>query len=167
MVIPTLICGILGFATVAPSISTILSQQNVLQMANSTNATNSVGIVSTVPPEVWSGLFAGLGVTVIVAVILFFIFGIFQQIGLCRLAKYDSFGEAFSFGKIFEDIKEIGVLRLIGFLIVLAIIIFILGFIISLIGSIPYVGLLIVALICSPFILLFSNRALGLLYSDL
>ena len=165
MIIPTIICGIIGAVSMGPAISKIFSPANMNQLANSTSNINV--FVNSIPIELWNSLFAGITITAIVAVILFFIFGIFNQIALCRLAKYDSIGEAFSFGKIFENIKEIGFLRLIGFLIVLYFISFILAFIIGLLMVIPYVGVIIACLIGNSFILLFTNRALGLLYSDI
>ena len=123
-------------------------------------------IFSTVPSSVWDSLFAGIAITAIIALILFIIFGIFELIAECRLAKYDSLGEAFSFGEIFSDIKEIGILRLFAFLIVLWLIACVIGLIGALITAIPYIGIIIAALVVYPFILLYANRALGLLYSD-
>ena len=49
------------------------------------------------------------------AIILFVIFGIFLEIGICRLAKYGSFGEAFRFGQILDDVKQIGIVKILLF----------------------------------------------------
>ncbi|WP_407380923.1 DUF4013 domain-containing protein [Methanobrevibacter sp.] len=163
MIIPTIICGIIGFISIMPAISEIFSSERIARMGSSADISI---IFSTVPSSVWDSLFAGIAITAIIAIILFIIFGLFETIAQCRLAKYDSLGEAFSVGEIYSDIKEIGILKLIAFLIVLWIIACIIGIIGAFITAIPYVGLIIAALVVYPFILLYSNRALGLLYSD-
>lgn len=165
MLIPAVICSIVGFITMAPIISRIFSYANVAYLA--TNSTNPTVILRLIPANAWSGLATGMAITAFVAIILFIIFGLLMVIAQCRLAKYDSLGEAFSFGEVFSDIKEIGFLRLLGFVIVLWIIAVILGIISSIISAIPYIGLIIALLVVYPFILLFSNRALGLFYSDI
>ena len=165
MIIPTIICGIIGTVSMGPALSRIFSPANINQIANSTTTVDI--FVRSIPAEVWSGFFAGITVTVIVAIILFIIFGIFEEIAICRLAKYDSIGEAFSFGKIFDDVKKIGFLKMIAFLIVLSIISFVLAFIVGIITAIPFIGLIIACLVGNSFIFLFTNRALGLLYSDI
>ena len=130
------------------------------------NATQANLVMQSIPQEAWNGLFTALAITGIIAIILFVIFGLFAEIAVCRLAKYDSFGEAFNFKEIYADLREIGILKVIGFIIVLAIIVFIIGLIIALITAIPYVGIIIACLVGNSFILLFSDRALGLLYSQ-
>ena len=163
MLIPTIICGIIGFVSIMPALSEMFSSEKLARIGPNADVTV---IFSTVPSSVWDSLFAGIAITAIIALILFIIFGLFQTIAQCRLAKYDSLGEAFSFGEIFSDMKEIGILRLIAFLIVLWLIACVIGLIGALITAIPYVGIIITALVVYPFILLYSNRALGLLYSD-
>ena len=102
-----------------------------------------------------------------IAIILFVIFGLFLEIGICRLAKYDSMGEAFSFGQIWSDLKEIGIFKVLGFIIVLSIICSLIGIVIGVVSAIPFVGALVATLVVRPFMLLFSNRAVGLLYSEI
>ncbi|MBQ9025821.1 MAG: DUF4013 domain-containing protein [Methanobrevibacter sp.] len=162
-IIPLIICSIIGFVSIVPALSQIFSSEKLARMGTAADVNL---IFSTVPSSVWDSLFAGIAITAIIALILFIIFGIFELIAECRLAKYDSLGEAFSFGEIFSDIKEIGILRLFAFLIVLWLIACVIGLIGALITAIPYIGIIIAALVVYPFILLYANRALGLLYSD-
>ena len=160
--IPTIIVSIIGITSLASFLGSI--DKNAISTA--TNATTPNTILSAIPNEAWAGLITGLTITAIVAIILFIIFGIFETIALCRLADTGSLGEAFAISAIIDDIKEIGFLKLIGVLIVLIIISVIIGMVIGIISAIPYVGLIIGFLVGNSFLLLFYNRALGLLYSE-
>lgn len=111
-------------------------------------------------------LVAGLGFGAIIAVILFIIFAIFEIIAIARFAKTDEFGDAFNFGAIMEDIKRIGIAKIIAFLIVAFIVIFIAYIIISILAIIPFIGIIIAEIISGAFVLLFYNRGIGLLYDD-
>ena len=161
--IPTIIVTIIGVA----SLSAFFGAIGMDGIETIANATSTDVIMNTIPPEAWSTLASGLAITAIVAIILFLIFGLFKTVGLCRLAKYETLGEAFNFSEVINDIKEIGVLRLFGFLIVLVIICAILGMVIGLISAIPYIGIIIGYLVGNSFIALFYNRSVGLLYSDI
>ncbi len=161
--IPSIIVGIIGFASLT-SFFMAIGKNGWETIANTTSPEVAM---NAIPPAAWSSLASGLAITAIVAIVLFLIFGIFKTVGICRLAKYESLNEAFSIGEIVNDIKEIGILRIIGFLIVLIIIVAILGMIIGLLSFIPFVGIIIGYLVGNAFIALFYNRAVGLLYSDI
>jgi hypothetical protein len=164
--IPAIVTGIVAFALGYGPLTKILTQENLAAFASG-NSTQVNAVMGSIPPEVWSGLGTAILVTVAVGILLFIIFGIFAEIGVCRLAKYDSLGEAFSFGKIWGDIKEIGILKVLGFLIVLSILASIIGVVVGFISSIPFLGVIIGCLVGNSFLLLFSNRAVGLLYSEI
>lgn len=161
--IPTIIVGIVGIASLSSFIASI-GQDRLAVIAN---ATSPSVVMNVIPPEAWTTFGVGLAITGLVAMVLFLIFGLFKTVGLCRLAKYETLGEAFNFGEVINDIKEIGVLRLFGFLIVLIIIVAVLGMVIGIVSAIPYIGIIIGYLVGSPFIALFYNRSIGLLYSDI
>ena len=161
--IPTIVVGIIGITSLS-SFFMAIGEDGLKTIAN---ATSPEVAMNAVPPAAWSSLATGLAITAIVAIILFLIFGIFKTVGLCRLAKYDSLNEAFSIGEIINDIKEIGILRIFGFLIILIIIVAVLGMVIGLLSFIPFVGIIIGYLVGNSFIALFYNRAVGLLYSDI
>ena len=166
LLIPTLITTVVAFALGSGPLSKILTQDTITA-ATSGNSTQLNLVLNSIPKEVWGGLFTAIAVTSIIAIILFVIFGLFLEIGICRLAKYDSIGEAFSFGQIWSDLKEIGIFKVLGFIIVLSIICSLIGIVIGVVSAIPFVGALVATLVVRPFMLLFSNRAVGLLYSEI
>lgn len=161
-IVPTVIVFFLGFISLGSAISTL--PKSSLTAIN--NATTATAALNAIPPETWAALGSGFSIVAVVAIILFIIFGLFETVAICRLAKYGTFGEAFAFGQIVDDIKQIGVLRLIAFFIVLACISALIGLVIGLITLIPFVGIIVACLVGQSFVLLFTNRAIGLLYSD-
>lgn len=111
-------------------------------------------------------IIAALGVSLIIAAILFIIFGIFQIIAVIRFADSGSMDAAFKLREIYDDIRRIGILKLIAFLIIAIIIIILSSVIGSLIALIPYIGLIISQILVGGFISLFYYHALGLLYLE-
>lgn len=73
---------------------------------------SDTSVVSTAVPtfEVMSVL--------IVSFILFFVFGLFEIMGICRLAKYDSLKEAINFKIVFNEFRQLK-WRLLGGIILL------------------------------------------------
>ena len=139
--------------------------------ANMTAAANpAVNTVAAALPTAGPLVFVGLVLIAIIAIIAMF----FMVISTCRLAKTDSIKDALSWSGIIGDIKAIGVGRLIGWYILLIIIVFVITFIVGIIAGliavIPIVGAIIsaiiLALLLAPFLVLFSSRAMGLLYAD-
>ena len=139
--------------------------------ANMTAAANpAVNTVAAALPTAGPLVFVGLVLIAIIAIIAMF----FMVISTCRLAKTDSIKDALSWSGIIGDIKAIGVGRLIGWYILLIIIVFVITFIVGIIAAliaiIPIVGAIIsaiiLALLLAPFLVLFSSRAMGLLYAD-
>lgn len=166
LLVPTLVTTVVAFALGSGPLSKILTQ-DTLAAAASGNSTQLNLVLNSIPQEAWSGLFTAIAVSSIVAIILFVIFGLFLEIGICRLAKYGSIGEAFSFGQIWSDLKEIGILKVLGFIIVVSVICSLIGLVIGFVSIIPFVGVIVATLVLRPFMLLFSNRAMGLLYSEI
>ncbi len=163
-IIPTIIVLIVGWISGTYSAVAKIVEFVGQDVANTT--VNATTLVNAVPQEYWAALFTGLAITAIVALILYIIFGLLLEIAMCRLAKYDSIGEAINIGEVIGDIKEIGVGRYIGWYILLLIIALVLGVVLGFITAIPYIGILIAFLVGAPFISLFAARALGSLYSD-
>ena len=163
-IIPAIITLIIGWLT--GTYDAVFNIVNYVgeDLANTT--VNATTVANSVPAEYWTALFAGLIITAIIGMILFIIFGLLLNIAMCRLAKYDSIGEALNFREVIGDISEIGIGRYIVWYILLLVICIVLGIITGLIASIPYIGILISFLVLTPFIALFSSRALGNLYSD-
>ena len=165
-IIPAIITTIVAFITGYGPLSKILTESNLQKFMALNGTVTQADILNIVPEEVWASLFTAIAITAIVALILFIIFAIFQYIAVCRLAKYESLGEAFSFKEVYSDIREIGILKILGFIIVAFIISSIIGAVFSLVAAIPFVGIIIAPVVGYSFIALFNDRALGLLYSD-
>ena len=163
LIIPAIIVIILAFIAIGPLASSIMSN-NMAQVAITSG--NATMFIQQIPAETLSTSLASMGIVVIIAIILAIIFGIFAIIGLCRLAKSESIGDALSFGKVWEDIRNIGILKIIGYLILLWILLFLISIVIGIISIIPFVGAIIAALILYPYMTFLIYRSLGLLYSD-
>ncbi len=132
---------------------------------NSTNGTNAIPAIH-VSDAVINSLVTSLTITAIVALIVFLIFAILQFIAEARLANNGSLGGALNFIEVFKDIGKIGYGKVIGtfllIVIVVAVINLVFGFIV---GFIPVFW--IFTLILTPYLLFFSKRTAGLLYSDI
>jgi len=120
----------------------------------------SSGIFSGVSASLMLG---GLGVApLLVGLLLAFVFLIFLGVGIAHMVKTGKFGKAFAFGEILSIIRRIGWDKYIGWVVITAIIAFVIG---GLASRIPYVGWLLSAVI-SPFLSIFIFRSLGDLYND-
>ncbi|ADC46077.1 hypothetical protein mru_0225 [Methanobrevibacter ruminantium M1] len=129
-----------------------------------------VSIVYYIVPAIiaWV-LFTLLGrgiLTVLIVMIISIIFAFAEFMAICRLAKYDSLGEALAIGEAIGDISKVGVIKLLATIIIVVVIAMIVCFILlyvyklnSLIGGI-LLGIFAV------YLTFFANRAAGLLYSD-
>ncbi|MDR0911522.1 MAG: DUF4013 domain-containing protein [Methanobrevibacter sp.] len=160
-IIPTIITFIL--CTIGLTGFIVANQKNFMFL-NATNnpALTLAAIQNTFTPE----LAITALIIFIIAAILFILFGLLCHIGIARYADKGNFGSAFDFKQIFETISQIGwgkyIIWIITVIIIMAIIFFI-GLIISLI---PYVGVLLTALIIGSFSVIFFARSLGLIYNS-
>lgn len=127
---------------------------------------NATSFTQAVPQELLSGLAGGLAITAIISAIIFIIFALLLLIAAARLADTGSIKEALMVNKVIEDISAIGFGRYIGWYIILIIISFVFAIIVAIISLIPYLGTVIVALVCTPFLYLFQGRTLGVLYAE-
>jgi hypothetical protein len=110
----------------------------------------------------------GIGAMILgflVMTILAIIISLIAIIGIVRFARKDSIGEAFNFSAILETIGNIGWVDYIVALIVLWVVMFIINFILGIIGAIPILGW-IVYLLALPAIAIFSARYMTLLYES-
>ena len=114
-------------------------------------------------------LFTLLGkgiLTLIIVAIMYIVFAFAQFMAVCRLAKYNSLGEALSIGEGIGDISKVGMLKVL----ITVIAVFIIGFIIAFICALIYnyhniIGGLLLG-IFGVYAIFFYNRAIGLLYSE-
>ena len=105
-----------------------------------------------------------------VGVILLIVFGLLLYMGICRLAKTESLGYGLNIPEAFNDLKAIGIVKVLAVLILVGIICMILNFIASIFGNFGTAGSIISAIlsaIVGAYLFFFTNRAAGLLYSDL
>ena len=103
---------------------------------------------------------ATVGFVFVLILIVYFIFEFLLFFAKARLAYFNSLSEAL-------NIKNIGIVNIIKWLIVMAILLNAITFISSFVMSIPYVGFLIYGCIVIPIIESIANYSLGLLYSNI
>lgn len=107
-----------------------------------------------------------LGIWAVLAIILFIVFAIFELIAEARFAVSRNIGDALNIGAVIEDIKRIGVSKVIGYVIILVILVLVVTVVVDLLDIIPYVGVIIASIILGGFTTLFSGYSLGLLYKE-
>ena len=111
-------------------------------------------------------LLISLSLTISAAMIIFLIFSFFQAMGEARLAHTGSLKKALNIIGAARDITRIGVGRVILLSIILFVIISIIQFILSVIfNQLPVLSILFIVI--TPYLELFGQRSLGLLYSDI
>lgn len=163
-IIPAVIVIIVASASGLFTSFTKIVYVGIDALANET--TNLTTIIAAVPKSTMNTFTNALTITLIAAIILFIIFSLMSFTALVRFAKTGSGTEGLRFRKILKDMSNVGFVKIIVTLIVIYIIAFALAVVIGLIGLIPYIGVFIGIFVGVPFILLFLNRAIGLLYAD-
>ncbi len=99
-------------------------------------------------------------------VILAIIFSLFAIVAKARLADTGKFGSIIEFKEIFNSISNIGWGNYIIWFILMLILVIIISFVAALILVIPIIGFVIYFLIAIPYLLIFSSRAVGLIYNE-
>ena len=165
-IIPAIITLIVAFITNVPG-----NIVNVTQYINQTavNANGTVvanSVLEMVPKSVMSGLVGSISITLLVAAVLFIIFSFIQELANSRLANTDSLGEALNIPEAVKDISRIGVGKVLATLILVFIVSLVIGAILSAVyQQVPQLSIL--NIIVTPYLMFFTNRATGLLYSDI
>ena len=165
-IIPAIITLIVAFITNVPG-----NIVNVTQYINQTavNANGTVvanSLLEMVPDSVMSGLVGSISITLLVAAVLFIIFSFIQVMANSRLANTDSLGEALNIPEAVKDISRIGVGKVLATLILVFIVSLVIGAILSAVyQQVPQLSIL--NIIVTPYLMFFTNRATGLLYSDI
>lgn len=103
----------------------------------------------------------------LILLIIYLLFAFLLVVAEMRFAKYDSLSEALSFGEVYEDLKDIGILKLLVVCIIMSILIEIIAGIGFIVALIPVIGGLIYGCLVLPFCALAYSYAMGLLYSDI
>ena len=106
-----------------------------------------------------SNFLATLGAMLLLILIVYLIFEFLLLFAKARLAYLNSLKEALKINKVMGDIKKIGIVNIIKWIILMIILLVAVSLISSLVMAIPYVGFLIAESI--------GNYSLGLLYSNI
>lgn len=164
-IIPAIIVLIIAWATNLFGMArTMFIQMMNASMAAPANTT--VVFENVVPQSLIISFGTTLAIVGIIAFVLFVIFSIIETMGQSRLANTDSLGDALNIPEAFKDIGRIGYGKVIAVIILTFVIIAVINAIIT--GLNNYInGFGILSIIVTPYLIFFSSRATGLLYSDI
>ena len=164
-IIPAFLVAIVGYMTNITgnimAVATEISSQavNVYTGASASIATDALS-------QAVAGLAVSLATTLTAAVVLFVIFSFLQTMAEARLANTDSLCEALNVFEAAKDIGRIGVVKVIAVILLVIIVSAVINMVLSAIFShVPILSIL--SVFVSPYLVLFAQRAVGLLYSDI
>lgn len=108
-----------------------------------------------------------VGLVLVLVLIIYLIFEFLLFFAKARLAYFNSLKEALNIKKVIGDIRSIGIVNIIKWLVIMAVLLNVVTFATSFVISIPYVGFLIYVCVVIPIIESIANYSLGLLYSNI
>lgn len=111
--------------------------------------------------------FFTLGLFLIAAVVIYILFEILLFFAKARLAYLNSLKEALKVNEVVNDIRTIGVINIVKWVIFMAVLMVVFTFISAWVMEIPYVGFLIYIGVVIPILESISNYSVGLLYSNI
>lgn len=167
LIIPAIIVFIIGLITNVPGNIANVAKEAALSPANATAMANSTGVtLNAVSQSTMSALATSITITAFVAAVLFIIFAFIQAMGQARLANTGDLGDALNIPEAAKDITRIGIGKVIAvFLLIFIVIAVITGILSYISGEIPQLSIL--SIIVTPYLAFFTQRASGLLYSDI
>jgi hypothetical protein len=167
MIIPAIIVGIVALITNVPGNMVKASQEVAANSANVTAIANSTApVVANISDATAAAFASSFAITAIVGLILVIIFAFFLTMGQSRLANTGSLGEALNIPEAARDISRIGVGKVIAVVLLIIVVIGVIQAILGYVyGQVPQLSLL--SIIVTPYLAFFSQRAYGLLYSDI
>jgi len=167
MIIPAIIVGIVALITNLPGNMVKASQEVAANSANITAIANSTApVVANISDATAAAFASSFAITAIVGLILVIIFAFFLTMGQSRLANTGSLGEALNIPEAARDISRIGVGKVIAVVLLIIVVIGVIQAILGYVyGQVPQLSLL--SIIVTPYLAFFSQRAYGLLYSDI
>ena len=166
-IIPTLIVMLVGLDTNLFGNAIAVVKEFVLQIFNVYIMGNPIDTAINAISLALINLLNSLAIIITVALILFVIFSILQLMAEARLANTGSIREALNIFEAAKDITRIGLGKAI--LLLLAVVLIIAVIEIILLIALSYFPFLlsIIYIIMTPYLVLVTQRALGLLYSDI
>jgi hypothetical protein len=139
----------------------------VLQLFNVYIMGDSVDVAVNAMSHTLSSFANSLAITVTIGFVLFLIFSFLQSMAGARLAKTGSLKEALNIFESAKDMKRIGLGRVIILTILVLVLIGVIELVLAFIlNKYPFL-LLTFSIVISPYFVLVTQRALGLLYSDI
>lgn len=164
-IIPAFIVVVVGYLTNVYGNIMAVAMEIVSQTQNAYLGTSS-SIAYDALSQAFVNLAVSLSITLTVAIILFIIFSFLQTMAEARLANTGSLSEALNVFEAARDITRIGASKVIVLIILLIVIVTVIEMVLSAVYS--YVPILsILSIIISPYLIFFTQRAIGLLYSDI
>lgn len=163
--IPAIIVAIVGLMTnIYGNIWAVIDEivKQILSVASGYSSNFAYDLIA----QALSQLIVSLAITMTVAIIVFIIFSFLETMAQARLANTGSLGEALNIYESAKDIIRIGIGKVIALILLVIIVVGVINIILSAIFS--YVPILsILSVIITPYLVLFGQRAIGLLYSDI
>lgn len=166
-IIPAIIVLIVGLVTNLPGNFMKIINEASVAPANATAMANSTGVaMNAVSQSTIAAFGTSLAVTAMVAFVLFIIFAFIETMGQARLANTGSLGHALNIPEAAKDLTRIGIGKVVAVVILVIIIVAVINAILGyLSGQVSQLSIL--SLIVTPYLAFFSQRASGLLYSDI
>jgi len=163
-IIPAFIVAVVGYATnIYGNIMTVAMA--VVAEAQGAYLGTSVIAYDAIAQAMVNLVFA-LAITITVALVLFVIFSFLQTMAEARLANTGSLSEAFNVFEAANDIKRIGVAKVIIVILLIFVVVAVIDMVLSAVYSyVPFLSIL--SVIVGPYLVFFAQRAVGLLYSDI
>ena len=121
---------------------------------------------TTIPQSLFFNLVTNFVGVFLIGAILYIFFSILYLIAIAKFAESDSLAESCNMINVLKKINDIGWKNYINWLIIFLVISLLLGFIMDVIGLIPIFGIIFLFLVFSPFLKMFTSRALGLIYNE-
>lgn len=166
-IIPLIIVAIVAWAVDFPGkFMNIFQEAGIAPQNLTAMAVNNTAPVLKIPTTAAASFAASIAFIYLVAFVLIVIFSFLLIMAEARLAKAGKLADALNIIEAFKDIGRIGYGKVVSVVILSAAIGFIISGILSLIyGRVPLLSFL--SIIITPYITLFAQRTIGLLYSDI
>ena len=165
-IIPALIVLVVGYGTHLRDNAINVVWEFVSQIINCIIG-NSTGFTLNTLSHAATNFLNSLFITITAALILFIIFSILKFAAEARLANTGSLKEALNIFGALKDIIRIGIVRVLILVLLVIVIIAVIGIIfITLFAYYPFL-LTIIYSILTPYLILVTQRAIGLTYSDI
>lgn len=167
-IIPAIIVLILTFVTNVPGNIMNLFQQAALSPADLTTVANSTGtaVQSISAQSAFVSVLSSVSIVLVIGFVLFIIFAFLSTMGQARLANTGSLGQAINIIEAYNDIIKIGVGKVIAVILLIAIVGIVINSILTfLITYMPQLSIL--TIVVAPYLVFFTQRATGLLYSEI